>query len=408
MTADWSGGTSIAEPQSIDTPIEASTAAISAPAPRVWLILSEKSGDNLQILAIADALPWPCDTKHIVVRERYVLGKPTVTASLHHIDRERSDALEPPWPDLVIAVGRRMSMVALWIKERSGGRTRIALIGPPKGQVGRFDLAVVSDQYRYPDQPNMLRIVYPLQRIDRGAIATEAEAWRGEVATLRRPLIAAMIGGLTKEVRFDAATSTRMARDLAAFGQAQSGTLFVTTSRRTPSHAVAALRSELPSGSIVHEWQPGGGRNPYRALLGLADLFVVTSDSLSMQMEIARLGRKLAIYPLPPASFLSAGPLSALADGVFGSHFLPGDFARRCEHRLGRALDRLGAFRHHRDLGAIPRRLVADGHAVWFGQALPAAPVPPPDELPGVIARLVALAGDQFASHQERGTASGL
>jgi hypothetical protein len=108
-------------------------------------------------------------------------------------------------------------------------------------------------------------------------------------------------------------------------------------------------------------------------------------------MEIARLGRKLAIYSLPPSSWLTAGPLSALAEGALGSRILPGSFARRWEQRLGRALDRLGAFRHHRDLSAIPRRLVADGHAVWFGQPFPDAPVPPPDELPGVVDRLVAL-----------------
>jgi mitochondrial fission protein ELM1 len=311
---------------------------------------------------------------------------------LHHVDWRRSDAVEPPWPDLVIAVGRRMSMVALWIKEQSGGRTRIALIGLPKGQADRFDLAVVSDQYRSPPRHNLLQVRYPFQRVERAAIAAEAAAWQSKFAALPRPLIAVMIGGLTKEVRFDEATSTRLARDLAAFDQDLQGTLFVTTSRRTPAHAVAALRSELAAGSIVHEWRPGGECNPYRALLGLADLFVVTSDSLSMQMEIARLRRKLAIYSLPPSSRFAAGPLSSLTDGLFGSRVLPGSFARRCEQRLGHVLDRIGAFRHHRDLTAIPRRLVADGHAVWFGQRFPDIAPAPPDELPGLVARLVALA----------------
>jgi mitochondrial fission protein ELM1 len=391
MTAARSSGILFAEPPAGPQPAEISPSA-DRTTPRVWLILSEKTGDNLQVLAVADSLPWPCETKRIQVRERYVLGKPKVVPSLHHVDRQRSDPLEPPWPDLVVAVGRRMSMVALWIKEQSGGRTRIALIGAPKGRVDQFDLAVVSDQYRYPARCNLLQIRYPLQRIERGAIATEAAAWRRELAALPRPLVAVMIGGLTKEVRFDEATSTRLARDLAALDARLQGTLFVTTSRRTPAHAVAALRAALPAGAILHEWRPGGERNPYRALLGLADLFVVTSDSLSMQMEIARLGRKLAIYALPPSSWLTAGPLSALTAGLLGSRFAPGNFARTCEERLGRALDRIGAMRHHRDLTAIPRRLVAEGHAVWFGQPFPDIAVPPPDELPGVVDRLVALA----------------
>ncbi len=391
MTSDGPVDALIADPPTGTEGAELPTEAEAPATPLVWLILSEKAGDNVQILAIADSLPWPCKTRQITVRERYVLGKPRVVPSLHHIDLQRSDALGPPWPDLVIAVGRRMSMVALWIKERSGGRTRIALIGPPKGQVDRFDLAVVSDQYRYPPRGNLLRIRYPLQRIERARIAAEAATWQAELAALPRPLIAVMIGGLTKEVRFDETTSARLARDLAALGREQRGTLFVTTSRRTPAHAVAALKRELPAGAVLHQWKPDDDRNPYRALLGLADLFVVTSDSLSMQMEIARLGRKLAIYSLPPSSWLTAGPMSALAEGMLGSRFLPGAYARRWEERLGRALDRLGALGHHRDLRAIPRRLVADGHAVWFGQSFPDTAVPPADELPGVVARLVAL-----------------
>jgi mitochondrial fission protein ELM1 len=388
-----SSGSMTAEPPPAEPSSEApGSVPVPEKTPLVWLLLSEKSGDNGQIFAIADSLPWPCETKHIAVRERYVLGKPRVVPSLHHVDRQRSDALEPPWPDLVIAVGRRMSMVALWIKEQSGGRTRIALIGAPKGQADQFDLAVVSDQYRYPPRDNLLQIRYPLQRIDRAAIAAEAAMWQSEFARLPRPLIAVMVGGLTKEVRFDEATSIRLARDLAALDHDLQGTLYVTTSRRTPAHAVAALRSELAAGSIVHEWRPGDARNPYRALLGLADLFVVTSDSLSMQMEIARLRKKLAIYALPPSSWLSAGPLSDLTDGMLGSRVLPGTLAQRCEQRLGQALDRIGAFRHHRDLTAIPRQLVADGHAVWFGQRFPDIAPVLPDELPDVVARLIALA----------------
>src|ERR1043166_8086130 len=97
--------------------------------PLVWLILSEKTGDTAQLLALSEVLPWPCVVKHVAVREPYVLGKPRVSASLHHVDLSRSDPLEPPWPDLAITIGRRMSMVALWIQSQAEGRTRLVLIG---------------------------------------------------------------------------------------------------------------------------------------------------------------------------------------------------------------------------------------------------------------------------------------
>jgi len=369
----------------------ASEAAVLTQPPRIWLILSDKAGDNAQVMAVADALPWPAEMRRIAVQPRYALGKPTVAPSLDHIDAAQSDALLPPWPDLVITIGRRMSSVALWIKERSGGHTKIALLGAPKGLVRRFDLAVVSDQYRTAPRANTLRIHYPLQRIDRQSIADEAALWQAEFAALPRPIVAAMIGGLTKEVRFDAATAGRLGCDLARLTQEGRGSLVITTSRRTPPEAVAALKATLPADAKLFEWPASGGRNPYRALLHLADRFVVTSDSLSMQMEIARLGRPLAIYCLPAGGVFAGGPLSALADGILGSRLFGGRALRDWERQIGAGLDWLGSLRHHRDILAVPRRLVADGHAVWFGQPFPAAVPPPPDELPAVVHRLRAL-----------------
>jgi hypothetical protein len=166
------------------------------------------------------------------------------------------------------------------------------------------------------------------------------------------------------------------------------GSLFVTTSRRTPPEVIAVLERQLPADAVLHRWSADQPRNPYRALLGLADCFVITSDSLSMQMEVARLGRPLAIYPLPASSLLAAGPLSSLVEGKLR-------FAARLERVVGNALDRVGALRHHRDLTAIPRRLVKDGYAVWFGAPFPPEGAGPGDELAGVVARITALLSDR-------------
>ena len=380
------GELGLAAAPALDQPI-----VLQGAMPRVWLILADKSGDNAQALTVAEALPWPFEVRHMVVAARYALGKPNVEASLAHIDAARSDSLQPPWPDLVITIGRRMSNVALWIKQQSGGAARIALLGAPKGMARHFDLAVVSDQYRYSPRANMLRIRYPLQRIDREKIAREAATWRPTIAALPRPLTAVMVGGLTKEVKFDASIAETFGRDLGRMVGQSGGSLVVTTSRRTPPDVVQALKRTLPVDAQLYEWRASGGPNPYRALLELADHFVVTSDSLSMQMEVARVGRPLAIYKLPPGSILSAGALSRFSEGILGSRLFGSALLRRGEARIGRMLDWLGSLRHHRDLMAVPRQLVADKHAVWFGEPFPQDPPPPPDELPEVVARLAAL-----------------
>jgi mitochondrial fission protein ELM1 len=354
--------------------------------PLIWLLLSDKTGDNAQLMAVAEELPWAYQIKRVTVREPYKLGKPKIAGSLHHIDQAQSDALQPPWPDLVIAIGRRMSMVALWIQEQSRGRTKIALLGPPKGLAHRFDLAVVSEQYRQSRRANLLRIRYPLQRVDEAAISAEAEAWRGEFAALPKPLIAVMIGGLTKAVRFDAAIARRLALDLVELLAREGGSLVITTSRRTPPEVTRILKDNLPSDAILYDWSLTDGRNPYRALLGLADRFVVTSDSLSMAMEVARLGRPLAIYRLPSSSWLAGRLLARFTEG--------NPERERAFRRILRPLTAVAecfGFGHHRDLEAIPRLLTRDGFAVWFGESFKPAGRRPPDELPLVVERIVLL-----------------
>lgn len=352
-------------------------------APAIWLLMSDKTGDNAQLQVVADALPWLCEPKRITVRPPYIDGKPRVAASIHHIDPDRSDPLGPPWPDLVITIGRRMSMVALWIRQQSQGRTRIVLIGPPKRMLDRFDLAVASVQYRLPPRANLLRINFPLQRVDEAAIAAEAETWRDELGRQPRPLIAVMVGGRTKAVRFDIDAAARLADEVAQLAAREGGSLVVTTSRRTPPEMVAALERRLPPAAILHRWTPGGERNPYRALLGLADRFIVTSDSISMLMEIARLGRPLAIYPLPLSSWLGRGMFARTAQAL-----LPPRLSRRLRRAAGAIAGRLGALGHDRDLTAIHRLMIKEGHAVWFGDPFPGEGRRLPDELPQVVARI--------------------
>lgn len=337
--------------------------------PVVWLILSEKTGDNAQLLALAEVLPWPCLVKHVAVREPYALGKPRVSASLHHVDPSRSDPLEPPWPDLVITIGRRMSMVALWIQAQAKGRTRLVLLGAPRRLAGRFDLTIVSEQYRQTRRANEMRIIYPLQRIDEDLIAAEADARRDEFAKFPRPLIAVLVGGATKAVRFEPAVAADLARDVTELARKERGTLLVTTSRRTPREVVEVLARDLPAGTMLYRWTPDGAGNPYRALLGLADRFVVTSDSLSMMMEIARLGRPLAIYRLPESSWFARSRLAARSS----------------------IAKRLASIGRHRDLTIVPRTLVNDGLAVWFGEPFQLAGRRPPDELAQVAERVAAL-----------------
>lgn len=358
--------------------------------PRTWLVIGDKLGDNAQVEQLAAALGWPWETKCLRFLPRYVKGKPSFKPSLYHVDLAASDPLQPPWPDLIVTIGRRPSMAALWIKEQADNRPRIVLIGRPRRLWDQFDLVVASSQYRLPNRPNLVRLSLPLLRVDETAVEQAADTWRARLAHLPRPLTAVLVGGPTGAFIFDADVTCDF---LAAIERTTggNGTLFATTSRRTPDDVVAALERHLPPTAVLYHWRADDSDNPYKALLGLADRFVVTGDSASMLVEVARLGKPLAIFPLPerasrwmtlrrrfarvmqpPDDQPSPSPiLAAIGDALFDQGFVLSS----------------------REFDELYRSLRRQGLATMLGDPFPDHPDPAPDELPLVVARVRELVG---------------
>ena len=350
-------------------------------SPRIWLVLGDKLGDNAQVEAIAESLGLPCERKTLQFKPPYRQGKPAFKASLYHVELEASDPLEPPWPDLILTVGRRPSMAALWVRRQSGGRARLVLIGRPKRHAEEFDLIISTPQYLIPERANVVRLSLPLMRADPAAIQAEAKRWKDRLGALPRPLTAVLIGGPTKPFRLDA----EVARDLVARvseSLGREGTLFFSTSRRTPPEVVETLEAILPGNAELFRWQPERGNNPYLALLGLADRCVVTGDSMSMMVEAARAGRPLVIYPLPTGGRgLHRVLASALGPPRAGAPAA----------MVTEALYRLGLVGYGRDLTALHGELIRRGLAAPIGEQPPQRPAEIPDDLAKVVDRIRAL-----------------
>lgn len=225
----------------------AGTAGGTAEAP-IWLLLGEKLGDNAQVVNLAHAVGLPWLEKSVVVRPEWREGKPRVRPALDHLDLERSDPLESPWPRIVITAGRRMSSVALWIKRASGGRTRVVLVGKPRRRLREIDLIVAAAHYVLPDAPNVVRHGLPFMHVDEARLEAARSSWASRLADLPRPLTALMVGGPTGGLRFDLDTGRTLFERSLAIAEAQGGSLYVTTSRRTPAAVVDGCARRRPGG----------------------------------------------------------------------------------------------------------------------------------------------------------------
>lgn len=353
-------------------------------APVTWLLLGDKRGDNRMVEVIAEHLPWPSVTKRLVSRPEWVVPKPRVRSTLDHLDLAASDALEPPWPDLVLTIGRRPSMAARWLAEQAGGRTRLVLVGKPSGAIDPYDLVIVSAEAFLPPSPRVMTIDLPLMRVDPAAVAAEAELWRPRLAGLPRPWIAFLLGGPTGPFRYDAAVVDRVLTGAREVAEVLGGTPFIVTSRRTPGPVVDRLRHELPAAARLYAWGDEAAGNPYLALLGMADALLVAADSISMLTEAARLGRPLAVIPI---STPGLGRLDQwrreLVQRLFGGRAAG----------LAPLLGRLGISAQTRDFSAFERLLVERGLASPY-TIRPTFPTGRAgDDVGRVVARLCQLMG---------------
>jgi mitochondrial fission protein ELM1 len=361
--------------------------------PLTWVILSDKRGDNGQVETIVDALGWPVVHKYVHMLPQYVLGKPRYRPSLEHIDRHQSDSLAGPWPDLIITVGRRPSMVALWVREQSANKTKIVLVGKPSGHMLDFSLVVASAENQMPPMHNFQATSLPFMRVNPAEVEAEALRWKQRFSQLKKPLIAILIGGETNPFIMNRKVARELVRTARWVIDELDGTPYLTSSRRTTAEVLEVLREELPAAAVFFEWSADAQENPYRALLGSADGFIVTGESISMMVEVIYLRKPLAIFRLPGGWL---GSLDQCRRSF--AHWLFNPRQRgpldRLRHRVGRMVYYLDVFKvlcATRDFRAFHQMLVESNLAVWSGQDFRQPEAGLPDDIGLVVKRIESL-----------------
>ena len=367
--------------------------------PRVWVLCDDRGGNTTQSIGLAEALGWPYERKALAPGPLSLLHNRLLGASRAGIRRGRSAALEPPWPDLVIAAGRRTAPVALWIREQSRGRTRLVQLGRKGGDdAERFDLVAAPGYTRLFAHPRRVETCAPLHSVTPARLAEAAERWRERLAARPAPRIAVLVGGRSGQYAIDAASAARLGSEVARLARESGGSVLATTSRRTGRAATAAFCAALGPDAFV--FRPGDpGENPYLALLALADWIVATGDSESMLAEAAAAGRPLLVYPLPVrASFrLLRVPrdlvLARATARPAGPRGTPRP-QRALERACGRLVER-GWVRPARDLDRLHAELARRGLAEPFTGRPPALAPPraPLDDAQRVAARVRRLLG---------------
>lgn len=371
-------------------PIEKDCRKDAPTPPSVWLITGYRAGENVQILALAEALGWPFSIKRLVYRRHDFVPGLLRLSSLMGIDCTRSSPLTAPWPDLVISAGMRNEPVCRWIKERSGGKTRIVLLGRHWAHPRHFDLVITTPQYRLPDKPGILHNVTTLHRVTDTLLRDAAAVHAADLQSLPQPHLAVVMGGNSGPYTLGRHAARRLASQSCALAQSLGGSLLVTTSARTPPAAIDAFSSAAQCPMQLYRWKPDDKANPYYAYLASARAIIVTGDSIAMLSEACATGKPVYIFDLGTGKDAMRWPATTSAENTAGT--IETDF--RLAALFYKWLMRFGPQRLTRDIRLVHQQLISTGQAAWLGDKFPTGQHGnPPDSVRRAVDSIRSLLG---------------
>ena len=276
------------------------TAIRAAENPLVWALVDDRAGNRSQCLGVAEALGFPYAVKTLHYRKLAGLPNALVGASFKGLDRKSRAQLAPPWPDVVIAAGRRTAPVARKIGRLSGGRCFLVQLMHPGAGAAEFGLIAQPRHDRKRAGGNVLAVTGSPHGLTAATLEAAADRWRADFASLPKPRIALIVGGSTRRRKFTPAMARELGRRASRMASRAGGSLLVTTSRRTGG-ATDDLLAVVKAPNRVFRWGgDDGGENPYVGYIALADAVIVTGDSASMCSEACATRAPVYIFA-PPA-----------------------------------------------------------------------------------------------------------
>lgn len=251
-----------------------------------WVVTEGKAGMEMQGQALADSLNIPqIVTKRVLLRFPWNYLSPHLRFAKEYSLSSKGDKLVPPWPDLVITVGRRSVLAGLLIKHYSPA-TKLICVQNPRIASSHFDIVIPSEHDCVQFAPNVIPVFGSIHRVTQQKLLIAKKEYEHIFKKYPKPLIGIIIGGNSRSYKMDLETVQKLFENIKSLQQQLSSSLLITASRRTPADVLNFLRNlKLPNtfywDALHHQHIP----NPYLGILAFADALLVTCESVNMVSE---------------------------------------------------------------------------------------------------------------------------
>ncbi len=269
---------------------------------KILVLVDNKVGSSKQSITLAKSLSNDVNIQTIsyntfikipnILRKGLIGIKKTSLTFLQNLDNL----------DLIIFSGRRLTKLALYIKQHICRKAKIISILNPEYSFKYFAAVIlpnhdkcIKDKYH-----NIIRINGSLCSLEKEIIDKDTSKFIQTNANLTKPFIALVVGGDTKTKKYDPNLFGLFINRVSQIADKLAATLLITTSRRTSRACIKEIKNNISCQFYLFDWQEKANNeqnlNPYYAMINLSPIVIATGDSISMISEILALGKSLYVF----------------------------------------------------------------------------------------------------------------
>ena len=239
-----------------------------------WILSSGLIGCENQCLGVIERLGIETEIKKIKPSMAVSLFAPYGTPFLNPQVRE-------PWPDLVIAAGRKTIPYLKYIRKASKKECKTIYLQDPRIDSKEFDI-VWAPEHDSIEGNNVIKTITSPNRVTNELLNYHHDEWLDKLLKLKGPFIGFLIGGKSKAYNFNDAECEKIIQAL-NFVISNGYTPLITLSRRSPKKLSNRIKNLLINEENL--FYDGQGDNPYFAILKASEIIITTPDSANMISE---------------------------------------------------------------------------------------------------------------------------
>ncbi|MDE2361765.1 MAG: mitochondrial fission ELM1 family protein [Hyphomicrobiales bacterium] len=261
---------------------------------RCWVLTDGKAGDEAPCLGLAQALGLKPERR--VARPRALFAALAPRGPIDPAERPgvAGSPIAPPFPDVLIASGRRAVPYLRYVRRASGGRTFTIFIKDPRVSPRVADVVWAPAHDGLHGGNVVVSLVAP-HLVSTDALSSARKHPDPRIAALPEPRMALLLGGDSRHHAFaqkDRRTLVGVVESMILAG----ASVMITSSRRTPPALIEAIKREIADTPKRAFLWTGGDDNPYIQMLAHASAIVVTADSTNMVGEACATSAPVMVY----------------------------------------------------------------------------------------------------------------